>query len=401
MLYVGIDWSDRDHCVFVTDDSAESLLAFRFEHSASGLAQLRRQLAEHESDPKAILCAIERKGGLLVHSLLDCGYPVYHIPPKALSRYRERRHASGAKTDGIDARALAHVLRTDRHGYQPLQPLDPLTAQVVELSILRDRLTQVRVRLLNQLTAALKAYYPVALDLFSGPDRQITHALLRRWPTPQAVRAASWADWQAFLRERRYPAASAPRLYARIHEPALAAAEPVVQTYPLWVLNILDHLEVADRDVAQVSERLQQAFARHDRSPLFASLPGASHVLAPKLLRFFAISTGAAEDVHLLRMLAGMAPVPRLSAQTGPVRMRKACQREFQTAVHQFAFLSTKQSAWAREYYARHRSQGDTHNTTLRKLGHIWIRIIVAMIRTGQPYDEAKRQADRKRRRRR
>jgi transposase len=382
MLYVGIDWSDKDHCVFVTDDSAESLLAFRFEHSAPGLAELQRQLAQHDSDPTAILCAIELKSGLLVHSLLRCAYQVYHIPPKALSRYRERHHPSGAKTDSIDARALAHALRTDRQRYNPLQPLDPLAAQIVELSVLRDRLTQSRVRLLNQLTAALKAYYPVALKLFSGPDRQITQALLRRWPTPDALRAVSWPEWQAFLSERRYPAASGQRLYARMQEPQLAAAEPVVQTYPLWVLNTLDHLAVADRDLAMVGERLQQAFARHDRSRLFASLPGASHVLAPKLLRFFAIST---------------APVPRTSGKTGPVRMRKACQREFQTAMHQFAFLSTKQSTWAREYYARHRSQGDSHNTTLRKLGHIWIRIIVAMIRTGRPYDEAIHQANRKR----
>lgn len=399
MLYVGIDWSDQDHCVFVTNDSAESLLAFRFEHSAQGLAELQRKLAQHESDPTAILCAIERKSGLLVHSLLKCAYQVYHIPPKAASRYRERHHASGAKTDAIDARALAHALRTDRHRYQPLQPLDPLTAQIVELSVLRDRLTQSRVRLLNQLTAALKAYYPVALKLFSGPERQITQALLRRWPTPEALRAVSWPEWQAFLSERRYPAARAERLYARMQEPQLVAAEPVVQTYALWVLNTLDHLGVADRDLALLDERTQQACARHDRGKLFASLPGASTVLAPKLLRFFALATGASAEVDLLRMLAGTAPVPRTSGQSGPVRMRKACQQEFRTAVHQFAFLSTKRSAWARDYYARRRSQGDSHNTTLRKLGHIWVRIIVAMIRTHMPYDEATHQANRNRRR--
>ena len=156
MLYVGIDWRDKDHCVFVTDDFAGPLLAFRFEHTAQGLAEFQRRLAQHGTNPATVLCAIELKSGLLVHSLLHCGYQVYHIPPQAVRRYRDRHHSSGANTDPIDARALAHALRTDRHRHRPLQPLDPLIAQIVELSVLRDRLTRDRVRQLNKLTAAPK-----------------------------------------------------------------------------------------------------------------------------------------------------------------------------------------------------------------------------------------------------
>ena len=82
MLYVGIDWRDKDHCVFVTDDFAGPLLAFRFEHTAQGLAEFQRRLAQHGTNPATVLCAIELKSGLLVDSLLHCGYQVYHTPPK-------------------------------------------------------------------------------------------------------------------------------------------------------------------------------------------------------------------------------------------------------------------------------------------------------------------------------
>jgi len=58
--------------------------------------------------------------------------------------------------------------------------------------------------------------------------------------------------------------------------------------------------------------------------------------------------------------------------------------------MHQFAFCSISRSTWARAYYDRRRERGDGHNTALRKLAHQWIRIIVALIRTGQPYDEAR-----------
>ena len=37
MYYVGIDWADENHQVFITDDSAQRLGAFSIENSRSGV----------------------------------------------------------------------------------------------------------------------------------------------------------------------------------------------------------------------------------------------------------------------------------------------------------------------------------------------------------------------------
>jgi Transposase len=46
------------------------------------------------------------------------GYEIHAINPFALSRYRERHVTSGAKSDVGDAKALADLVRPDRHNHR-------------------------------------------------------------------------------------------------------------------------------------------------------------------------------------------------------------------------------------------------------------------------------------------
>ena len=77
-------------------------------------------------------------------------------------RARDRLQ-SGAKSDPFDARVLAEFLRTD-HAH--LRALQPSSEAAQELKLLTEDFRQVRqqTRLVNQLTATLKAYDPRALD---------------------------------------------------------------------------------------------------------------------------------------------------------------------------------------------------------------------------------------------
>ncbi len=64
-------------------------------------------------------------------------------------------------------------------------------AELKALTRDQDSLIQMQTRLVNQLTACLKAYYPVALQLFSKLQQPSTLTFLQTYPTPGAARAAS------------------------------------------------------------------------------------------------------------------------------------------------------------------------------------------------------------------
>src|SRR5205807_4463470 len=87
---------------------------------------------------------------------------------------------------------------------------NPDSEQIQEIKTLtrdQDALVQMQTRLVNQLTACLKAYYPIALEVFGKLHQPSTLAFLRAYPTLQAARAASVEELVALLKQGRYPGA--------------------------------------------------------------------------------------------------------------------------------------------------------------------------------------------------
>ena len=119
-------------------------------------------------------CLIETTHGLLITALLDAGLAVYPVNPKTVDRQRK---PSGAKTDAIDAYLLAKTGRSDLADLRRLAPDSPVVQELKALTRDQDGLIQSQTRLVNQLTACLKAYYPVALELFTKLQQPLPHRL--------------------------------------------------------------------------------------------------------------------------------------------------------------------------------------------------------------------------------
>ncbi len=174
MFYAGIDWADDHHDVVVIDEAAKTRGSLRVDHSVSGLAQLNSFLKEITPDPTQLACIVETSQVLLVAALLEARWAVYPVNPKTVDR---KRGAAGAKTDKIDAYLLAKTGRSDLADLRELRPDSPLVQELKELTRDQDNLIDMQTRLVNQLTACLKAYYPVALELFTKLHQRSTLVL--------------------------------------------------------------------------------------------------------------------------------------------------------------------------------------------------------------------------------
>jgi transposase len=95
------------------------------------------------------------------------------------TRNKRRAKAAGTKTDAIDAYLLARTGRSDLADLRPLQPDSPLVQELKALSRDLEALIHSQTRLVNQLTACLKEYYPVALELFWKLHQPATLAFLQ------------------------------------------------------------------------------------------------------------------------------------------------------------------------------------------------------------------------------
>jgi transposase len=187
MLLVGIDWAEAEHAACLLDSSGVVLRQSRVPHSGVGMRRLRTAIAAVEPTAQPVLVALERAHGLLVDALLEAGYTVYALNPKAVERYRSRTRTAGAKSDPADAELLARMLLTDRERHRPLRPSSRQAEAIRALARDDERVSRDERRLLNRLRQDLLEVFPQALVAFPRLDAVSALAFLARWPTAAAA----------------------------------------------------------------------------------------------------------------------------------------------------------------------------------------------------------------------
>jgi len=167
--YIGVDWGDRLHQVYVGDDAGKKVREMKVPETVEGLAEIGRWLDEQRAEGFELWAAIEKPAGRIVDFLLDHGVEVYPVNPKAVDRVRDRYRMSGSKSDAFDAYVLAEFVRTDQSHLKSLRPSSEKAQELKMLSRDQRRVGRHKSRLLNQLTTTLKEYYARPLEVFWGP----------------------------------------------------------------------------------------------------------------------------------------------------------------------------------------------------------------------------------------
>ncbi len=377
MWFAGIDWADRHHDTFVIDEAGRKVAQLRVDHTPAGLKKLvgfLREIAPLDQ----IACILETNHGLLITALLEAGLALYPVNPKTIDR---KRAASGAKTDLIDAYLLAKHGRAEWADLRRLDPDSPKIAELKALTRDQESLIQSQTRLVNQLTACLKAYYPAALQLFTKLQQHSALVFLQTYPTPQAAKPATVAQIEETLRkgQHTHPTTVAPKIYEVLHQPHLRADEVTTRTKTRLMQALVAQLLPLLEQIAAYDKEMTELFLTHADSQIFASLPGAGKRLAPRLLAEWGDDRRRYADASSIQALAGTSPVPFESGNYAKVHQRLACLKPLRNALQQFAWQSTQQEGWAKAYYDCKRKAGKSHSMAVRALANIWVRIIFAM----------------------
>ncbi len=389
--YAGLNWGDQQHAVQLQPAGGGPVeqidLAQRPDVLHAWVAELRRRF-----DGRPVGIAIEQRRGAVVHALMQYEFLVlYPVNPKALARYREAFHPSGAKDDPTDAALLLDLVQTHRAQLRPWRPETVAARKLQLLCEQRRKLVQHRVALTNRLTSLLKQYFPQALDWVGTLDSRQGCDFLRKWPTLAAVQRARPTTMRRFYQQHncRRAAVIDDRL-AQIATAQPLTTDPAivdtlslaVQTYATQLRTLLDAIRTFDAAIATV-------FADHPDHDLFVSLPGAGPVCAPRLAAAVGTDRTRWQAASALQTHAGIAPVTVRSGKTCWVHHRFACPKFLKQTFHEYAGQSIRFSTWARRYYDQQRGRGNSHHAALRARAFKWIRILFRCWQDRTPYDEA------------
>jgi transposase len=391
-LFAGFDWASDHHDVVTVDPDGQIVLELTIDDTAEGWATLREKFAKQVGqDLSAVAVAVETCNGPAVERLLAMGCAVYPLNPKVAERYRERKSNAGCKDDRLDAFSFADALRTDGQAWRRLKPDDPVTQ---ELRILcRDEIQLIgqRTALVNQLRAALREYYPAALEAFEDWTSDGPWAFVQAFPTPQALVAAGKRRWEKFLHANRlYRRETYERrleIFARADQ--FCGTPPVTRAKSRLALALAAQLRVLEKQLVEYRQNIETLFSQHPDHDLFGSLPGAGPKIAPRLLGELGNDPTRFDTHESLQCYGGSAPVTRQSGKNRWVSFRRACNTTLRATLHHWADKSRGKCAWAQAYYQHKRDHGQSHAAALRCLANRWVKILWKMWQTHTLYDEA------------
>jgi transposase len=84
MIFIGDDWAEDHHDVYLMDEAGRRLASRRLPEGLTGIRQLHELVAAHAEEPEQAVIGIETDRGLWVGALTAAGYQVYAINPLAV-----------------------------------------------------------------------------------------------------------------------------------------------------------------------------------------------------------------------------------------------------------------------------------------------------------------------------
>ena len=391
MIFVGDDWAEDHHDVFVMDAQGQKLALRRLPEGIEGIRAFHALIGGHVDDPRQVAVGIETDRGLWVNALTAAGYLVYAINPKAAARYRERHHLAGGKSDRGDAKMLADLVRTDAHNHRLIAGDSTQVEAIKVLARAHQSLIWSRARETNRLRSALREYYPAALVAFEDLDARDTLAVLGRAPDPTTGARLTVSQIRAALRaagRSRFLDATAARIQQALRTEQLAAPAPVTTAYAATTKAQVALLATFNAQIADLETQLGASFEQHPDADIYLSLPGLGDVLGARVLGEFGDDPERFADAKSRRNYAGTSPITRASGKKRVVLARYVRNKRLYDAIDQWAFCSLTNSPGARAFYDERRAAQYEHHEALRALGNRLVAILHGCLKHQTPYDE-------------
>jgi transposase len=390
-VFVGHDWAEDHHDVFVEDDIGRKIGGGRLSEGIDGVARFHELVADHVDDPADVVIASETDRGLFVNALVAAGYTVLAVNPMSTSRYRERFSTSGAKSDPGDAKVLAELARTDAHLHRPIAGDSELGEAIKVLARAHQSLIWTRQRQTNQLRSSLREFYPAALEAFDELGGRDSLAILAIASTPAAGRQLSLSKISATLRRagrQRRIEQRAAEIQVALRSDQLEAPILIADAMGATVAALVAVIGELTTQIASLEATLADRFEQHPDAKIIRSLPGLGMTLGARVLGEFGDDPNRYEDAKSRKNYSGMSPITKASGKHKVVLARFARNRRLADACYLWAFATLTHSPGARAFYDEHRARGDTHSRALRALANRLVGILHGCLRHGTLYNE-------------
>lgn len=390
---VGIDIG-MESCTMscLTMDKRQVIKSTPFANTLQGFDWLFARLEELRVARKQILVGLEatsRYGENLLQALLKQGYRVCLLHPAQMHAFAQQRGLR-AKTDQLDAVTIARALLSGeaRFGYVPSEQV----ASYRELMRLQQQLSDDVVRYKNEIHALLVVLFPEFTQVFVDPTRPTALAVLKRYPSAQAIAQTDVETLGKFLHER------APRHYGRptaqelVRLAKASISSGVAVAARASSLRILcDQLEHTQKNLEHLLREIDQLLSQDPKAKGMLGVPE----LGPATVAVLRAELGDLTRFTRIDQVVAYVGLDLQVKQSGKWKGQTKLSKHGSGRVRRILYLAALRSihlktspfgAYYRRLVARGMKKGMAVVAVMRKL----LIVAVHLIQTEEDYDPGK-----------
>ncbi|MDQ5854399.1 MAG: IS110 family transposase [Chloroflexota bacterium] len=391
---VGLDvGSEMCSAAVLRPDKSVLLKPFVFANTGAGFALLDAKLAQLGCSPHQVLVGLEATGRYwepVYHLLAQRGYRLVLLHPAQTQHFAQRRGLR-AKTDNLDALTIARALLSDdvRPAYVP----NDMIATYRELVRLHANLSDEAARYKNEIRDLVVVLFPEFTQVFKDPTRRTALAILKTYPSAQAMAAAGVEQIASRLQEL------APHHYGRhtaehlVDLATRSSASPVAVPARERGLAILaDQLIHTQANIAELERELESLLRDDAGAAGLQSVPD----FGPQTVAVLRAELGDVARFQRSEQVVAYAGLDVTIRESGKGKGQRKISKRGSGALRRSLFMAalgclrTKQPSAFREYYKRLTARGLSGRRALMAVMRKMLVVAYHLLKSGERYDPGK-----------
>ncbi len=398
MLYVGIDIARSKHDFFIMGESGERIAGpITIKNNLDGFEKLIQTINDNNGDKNGINTGDDEMskvyigmestghyGNNLLHYLYEKGFTIYLMNPKLTSDIRKSTSLRKTKTDRIDCRSIAKIVRDHREELTPFTIKSYHISELKSLTRYRQNLVNDRSRLKNSVKRLINILFPEYDDLFADVHSNTSYAILSEFPGHNELATAN------IIRLTNIIVKVSNGYYGRdkakkIREYARRSIGTTSAVKSEELKDTIERIRRLSNKITELDRRINDMMEEVN-SPI-TSIPGIGKVLAAVIISEVG-DVSRFKNSDKLVAYAGISPSTYQSGQykAPNARMEKRGSRQLRYAI----MLAAEHVARSCQYFTiqmqKKRAEGKIYRVAVSHIARNLIRLIYRMELTGETY---------------
>lgn len=406
MLIVGCDIGSEIHYIRAIDTRGRefSKKAFGFSNTVEGFERAKTWALRIAAayDKTQIVWGLEPTGHYwfcLASWLVKNGISVVQVNPYAVKQTKELEDNSQRKDDLKDPKLIANLVKDGNFG-MPYLP-ESVYADLRNLSSFRDQLTEGRIRETNRLHREMKIFFPEYKEAFGKVEGAFCLDVLQKAPFPEDITKIG-ADG---IRDIWHEAKRRGRSYGKAEGIVEQAKKSVglkegVDVAKLKVVWLVEEIIRINKQIKEVESLMYAKMKELPYAEEVLKIPGiGDNILSGILAEIGDMSRF--DDAKEIQKLAGLGLVACSSGKhKGETKISHRGRKRLRYWLYQAAMSAVAHSDEFKELHKYYTTRDENPLQKMQSLMAVagkLLRVIYAIMKTGQPYDKKKLLADIKR----